>query len=276
MERPDQPRTWEEITPARATEMLELTRRIEERDHVKILRIVRSSKVALYRRDMSQGKWNEQNPQGLVLGPDGEVLGGQHRLLALIAARVTLHFWVTRNVPRSVQPCIDDVTKWSPADCGTFSNADIATARAIENRGPSISTSNVEALRITEKHEKAIRFVSEYLRPYRKGVTISPVRGAIARAWYARPDLESHLRLQEFCAVLASGRPNGPHDGAAISLRECLLGGRRKSKSSWETNKNQYLETETCLQAFLEKRDLTRKQVRAAKKELFLLPGEIE
>jgi hypothetical protein len=79
----------ERITPAIAKAML--CKNAQNRP-------ITQSLVNRYADEMRRGRWNT-NGQGIIFTPEGELLDGQHRLLALIAAGITLEMFVVRGVP---------------------------------------------------------------------------------------------------------------------------------------------------------------------------------
>ncbi|QLY33287.1 hypothetical protein H0264_14545 [Nocardia huaxiensis] len=79
-------------------------------------RPVRLARVQQYLDDMNAGRWRF-NGEAIKFAEDGQLLDGQHRLMAL--ARTTglvLPMLVVRNLPRDTQVTMDQGTKRSPAD----------------------------------------------------------------------------------------------------------------------------------------------------------------
>lgn len=62
--------------------------------------------VESFRRDMVAGAWRVNN-QGIGLGRDGGLYDGQHRLLAVVAAEVTVRMLVVRCLDESSRATID-------------------------------------------------------------------------------------------------------------------------------------------------------------------------
>lgn len=77
------------VTPAMAALWLK-----ESQHHNRSLNI---RLVKAYARDMAEGRW-VVNGQGLVFGPHGELLDGQHRLHAIVEAGVPIETLVTTNI----------------------------------------------------------------------------------------------------------------------------------------------------------------------------------
>jgi hypothetical protein len=78
----------ETITPAIATELLKRNTRN---------RGLSKGVIERYARDMREGRW-QVNGEALIIGVDGGLLNGQHRLYACIAAGVAFQSFVTRGV----------------------------------------------------------------------------------------------------------------------------------------------------------------------------------
>lgn len=89
--------TWKKVTPRIAASMLE---------HNANNRRLNPSTVKKYASDMTAGRW-EDNGQSIIMGPDEQLLDGQHRLHALIMAGVTLSFLVVRGVSEAARRTID-------------------------------------------------------------------------------------------------------------------------------------------------------------------------
>jgi hypothetical protein len=77
------------ITPDMAAELL------RGGDHNRSLN---QNWVTTLSRDMIAGRW-KLTPQGIVLDEDGKLLDGQHRLSAVVRAKVPAEFWVTEGAP---------------------------------------------------------------------------------------------------------------------------------------------------------------------------------
>ncbi|MFE3229868.1 hypothetical protein [Nocardia sp. NPDC059228] len=79
-------------------------------------RPVRLARVQQYLDDMTAGRWRF-NGESIKFDEDGQLLDGQHRLMALAhTAGLVLPMLVVRNLPRETQVTMDQGTKRSPAD----------------------------------------------------------------------------------------------------------------------------------------------------------------
>ena len=69
-------------------------------------RNIRKSAVNAYARDMTAGRW-VLNGEAIKFSSDGVLLDGQHRLLAVIAAKTAVRFLVVRGVSADAMVTID-------------------------------------------------------------------------------------------------------------------------------------------------------------------------
>jgi hypothetical protein len=104
---------WVHISPAMAAEWLE--RNVRNRP-------VSQDTVTSYARDMKAGNWVATH-QGIAFNDQSELIDGQHRLLAIIEANVTLLMMVTYALPSGVtesalttMDCVDRGRTRSVAD----------------------------------------------------------------------------------------------------------------------------------------------------------------
>jgi hypothetical protein len=98
--------TFEEITPALAGEWLELN---------KNNRTMKEGKIDAFARDMKSGNFQTTH-QGVAFNDQGELIDGQHRLMAIIRSNTPVVMQVTRGLPDEIKPTIDTGTKRSVAD----------------------------------------------------------------------------------------------------------------------------------------------------------------
>jgi len=98
----------EKVSPSLARKWLDKSESINQRG-------VRKARVEKLTHAILSGQWQVTH-QGIALSPDGEVLDGQHRLLAIIASGETVEVMVMRDVPGEVFHSIDTGASRSPAD----------------------------------------------------------------------------------------------------------------------------------------------------------------
>lgn len=126
-------------------------------------RPARLAAVAAYAEDMRNGDWRWTGDP-IRLGPGGVVLDGQHRLMAIIEAGVTLPFLVLEGLPMEAQENIDVVVPRRFSDVLALrgeanASALAALVRKVHEweRGARGSTGNVklthaQGLRVLDAH----------------------------------------------------------------------------------------------------------------------------
>lgn len=152
---------WEEITPARAKEMLE--------SNISNRRLTDST-VKTYARDMAEGRW-AVNGEAIQFASDGTLLNGQHRLSAIVLSGVTVPMLVIRGLPKRTQETMDAGKKRNAVDNFTLRGeshtrtlASIARKITLWERGDKSfrdATSPVELSETLEKHGELLRRSAE-------------------------------------------------------------------------------------------------------------------
>ncbi len=224
-------------------------------------------------RDILHGDYIPVPSQGIAFDPHGTLLDGQNRLKAIVLADKAVHLYVWFNVPTKCQQVMDrgkprtllDVTRLTGV-CGHLTNNRVATMRGMYTGNGPAKRTDAEETALLIRHADAISFADHYCRSNVRGVTISAVRGVVARAYYSA----DHERLGHFCNVLSTGiGRNG--DGTVVSLWKALVqqefGGGRKARE------RAFHVTERALSAYLKGERLSK--LFPAKKELFPLPEEV-
>lgn len=91
--------TWEWVTPAVATDWL---------GHNTGNRPIKASRVAFYARQMREGLWRHDNPDGAIcFDRNHRLRNGQHRLRAVEESGQTIGFLVTRGIDPALGDIID-------------------------------------------------------------------------------------------------------------------------------------------------------------------------
>ena len=116
----------ETITPARASQLLAMNVRN---------RNIRKNVVARYAQDMADGRWHF-NGAPILIGKDGTLYDGQHRLMAIVQSGCALQMVVMYGVAENAKYTIDSGTSRTPGDILTFAghseaNATAAVARIV-------------------------------------------------------------------------------------------------------------------------------------------------
>lgn len=89
---------WTLISPAIAEKWLNIPMKN---------RALSDTKVAEYAAEMKAGKWDQDNGETLKIGPNGQVIDGQHRLWGIIYSEVTLRLLVVFDVSEDSFSTID-------------------------------------------------------------------------------------------------------------------------------------------------------------------------
>lgn len=70
-------------------------------------RSVRRNRVSGYARDMAAGRWHPDTAEAIKFSPEGELLDGQHRLLACVDAKAPFTTLVAYGVPADAHYALD-------------------------------------------------------------------------------------------------------------------------------------------------------------------------
>lgn len=245
-------------------------------------RKMRRSVAERYARDMSAGCWKLTH-QGICFDDHGQLLDGQHRLLAITMADTSVMMMVTRGVPASSQLDMDQLAKRTVADAlqliGMDVNKDdIAICNAMKG-GLTAGGKTMTAEQMREfvlAHSGALAFARDLQSTKKKGITSASVAAAIARAWYT----EDHGRLQSFIDILKDGIPGEPvaDDSAALVLRQTLILhssiSATRSASTGSTRRAMYGRACRAIQAFCAREYV--KLIKTPTREIYRLPGEAD
>lgn len=181
-----------------------------------------------YARDMADGKWVSSH-QGIAFYDDGTLADGQHRLFAVTVYGKPIKMVVTTHVPRAAGGTIDQHTPRLAHDAIRIAGGDdwisrdiVALARVLLSKmGTNVhGRSIVEINDFVQKYGDSLRFAHDLGTNKRRHLTSSKVL-----ANYVCADLAGVPRdtLTRFADIMVHGEINGPHENAAIRLREYLL-----------------------------------------------------
>jgi hypothetical protein len=96
-------------------------------------RRLREDDIRAYARDMGAGAWNLTG-EAIKFAPDGTLLDGQHRLVAIIRAGVTVPIFVVRGIAPDSQRVMDTGLKRTASDALTISGESHTTVLAAASR----------------------------------------------------------------------------------------------------------------------------------------------
>lgn len=175
----------------------------------------RPFKVAAYARDMRAGAWAVGAGEPISFSIDGVLLNGQNRLLAVIAAGVTVRLTVARNVNPEAQDKMDN--------CAVRTGGDALALLGHKNTRWLAAAARL-ALRVEHHidqptiHEieqyvddnpgltTAVNFASSMVR---KHTDVPPAPASVAFMWFADVDPDA---AQEFWGGIIQARTDGPGD----------------------------------------------------------------
>lgn len=246
-------------------------------------RNVSQRRVALYSDMMKRGDWYKTNA-GIAIDEHGQLIDGQHRLLAVIKSDTPTEMLVVRNIPHNAQLVLDRPLIRAVHDQIAIKEGwevkpiHIAVAKQMVYSVGSDTQRNQEIAydmllmdKFYRKHHEAIEFaVWQFFRhtPV-KGISIAPVVAPVARAYYQH----SHERLTRFADVLATGLADQKGDGPAAVFRNWLLRGETQVRAKAE-RRLIYRKAEIALDAFLKGQNIQRLGSMTIDKELFPIPAE--
>lgn len=209
------------ITPEIAEEMLERNVRNRKPNRERIRMIT---------NDIKEGKWTE-SPSPISFDSDGNLLDGQHRLMAIRQAGIPVITSIAYDVHKDA--VIDKTLERSTGDSlymrglikQEMAHKDVI---AIVNR----YLDNIEGVNAKSVSDnKKAEFINRYERELNETILITgssklllsrkaAVRTAIFSAVVAGVDTE---KLREFCEVLNTGFMANPNQSAAVVLRNYLF-----------------------------------------------------
>jgi hypothetical protein len=187
----------EEISPKVAQEYLEAN---------KLNRKVTPVTVTAYARDMEQEKWRFTGAP-ISFDVDGNLLDGQHRLLAIIRSGTTQKFLVVRGLDTESRQAMDIGRKRSVADNlvmdhGFRNSSQVASAVRVILKwrlgklraGTSYRVTDAEVMDFAVENELALQEAAVYAQKLRRSM---PVSLAVATSGY----FETHRLDQEKAAI---------------------------------------------------------------------------
>lgn len=249
-------------------------------------RPVHDTWVSRYADRMARGDWMATD-SGVAFNWDGELMDGQHTLLALIKADRPVLLLVIRGLDPRAQLVMDQGIRRQVheqialREGWEVSPMHIAVAKAMVEGvgGPGaeqrrlVCTDAQLMERFYRRHHEAIEWtVAQFSHePFVRGVTIAPVEAPVARAYYTEP----HSQLMEFARIVVTGMSEHRSDQAAVALRNWLIAGRDKHRSQRTSGRGEvYRKTEIALQHFLKGLQLERLGQKQLAAELWPIPGE--
>lgn len=229
-------------------------------------------------RIISEGRWRLTH-NGIAFNCDGTLLDGQHRLMAIVEAGKPVKMNVTVGLPRDSVFAIDQGVQRTITDVGGsavgieqgITQAEAACARAMMNgitplyHGRRQMVTHEEMITFILRHRDAIAFAIASTPS--GAIKVAPVRGVLARAWYAgQVD-----RLAEFCEAARTQVASNPGDMAAPALAK-FINGRPDITHHRVGRIELYGKAECAVRAFLARRPVSK--LYQVESEQFPLPEE--
>lgn len=249
------------ITPKKAQEYL---------DHNRGNRKLRDGVVEKYQADMESNHWTEC-PVPITFYENGDIADGQHRLWAIVLAKIPQYFFICRglkkesglNIDTNIPRTIVDNARISGTD-PNLSNELVALAQfykaGTRNR---VTVSNAHRLEIVDRYREPCMWAISN-GPKGRGYRNSPILAAVARA-YAHGETEE--RLREFAKVLTSGFAQSTEDSSAIALRNYIIG--HEFKAFGIDGREFFLKVQNVIKYFTQRRPLNI--VKIVKEEVYPL-----
>ena len=238
-----------DITPGKANELLCLNTNN---------RNMRRSRVDLYTKDMINGNW-KANGMPIVIGSDGELKDGQHRLQACVKSKKTLKNTLVVYLPKNQANCFDIGATRNTKDIAMFSgmsdapiyrsfNIYAAVNNAVNGAKNVASCSKLEILNKIQAHTDACEFIL-YNIIHKKGAQStrlikSAITAAVFNAFLNGYDL---TKLENFCNVFTSGIAKEDQDVVIIKLRDLTIS---MADSSREVRHDLYLKAQYALKCY--------------------------
>jgi hypothetical protein len=195
-------------------------------------RHIRKTRVELYLRDILAGRW-PVNGETLVFAPDGDLLQGQHRLMACVQAGVAFESYIIGDIPEDYRWSFDsglsrtvgDVLGFVGESNATNLGAAITVAWKITTNGTLHSGGGYPYPTRSDLNEYLARnldirdSVKAGERAAKSPVRMTPSIAAGLHHLFAQVDADA---ADDFFARLASGADLAP-DNAVLVLRNVLL-----------------------------------------------------
>lgn len=255
-----------EISPSKAKSILEM--QPQNRRPIR-------SKVLAYSQLMLAGRWQENHPQGLIFNAEGELINGQHRLLAVIESGRTIKFFCTFNASNDAKILLDTNTPRRIDQTGKILGMQTTSTAIAITRALYYQIGNIKSLRpqipaeiLLEKfkeNEAAITFAAQ--RTAKNSIVAAPIRVVLARAYLSH----DHEKLLSFIKTLDSGFDEGDAN-TAIALRNMYLNASTKKINAAAFKLDLFQKSIFAVHSFL--KGEKPKTLKNATQQYFLLKNE--
>lgn len=157
--------------------------------------------------NMLKGSWR-RSPQPICFDVNGKLIDGQHRMLALIMANLTLPFFVVRNVPVESADHIDcgrprnilDRLKIGHKELFWISQSDTSIANILSYCWRSMMPTQDEKAKWLLQHQEALMWIDSTYTAREHGFRKAAIRAAIMEAYENGVDQQL---LIDLCNIMA-------------------------------------------------------------------------
>ena len=217
------------ITPYLAKQMLETNTAINRR--------VSDRTVAKYASEMQKGQWIEDNGEFIKFDKRGQLIDGQHRLLAVVKSNCTIRMWVTKDVDERAFLTIDTGLPRSISAIVGISGITMASQKT------SIIRSLIRYRNFSTSDKFAVPTATDVIRLYNEEKNlideVTHIANALAkRNAIAIPEsiiggflallIQKHPIIEDFFIELMTGR--NITNNAVYLLRERIISASSNSK----------------------------------------------
>jgi hypothetical protein len=227
------------MTPALAMQLMAQTQEVLDRDpEAKINRSLKPDRVALYTRDMLNGRW-VATAEPVSLDSEGAVLNGQHRLRACIASNVSFPCTIATNVNRAAFEVFDsgasrlhaDGLKIAGEKNALLLSATLSYLRKYEtgNMGSNTKISNMELNEVLERHP-GVRNHVQIVASFEKGLKVAACSTVSYLGALVDPQLAG-----EFMFKLKTGGGNIRRNDPSVIMSRTFIAGVQSARGTSET-----------------------------------------
>ena len=204
-------------------------------------------RVDVYKNDMINGRW-KQNGIPIIIGDDGILKDGQHRLSACIRSGITLKNQLVIIMPQKQANCYDiglarsvkDIALLEGFDDILLKNNSIASMMnyCIKNGMKVDAPPKMMTIEYIEKYHDACQWVYDnFLKKSAKfiGLSSAGTAAAVLNAYLNQYPLS---KLEMWCDILINGIPTNEKDFGILRYRDYLLtacggSGSRKQRDTY-------------------------------------------
>lgn len=208
-------------------------------------RQVRPSAVMSLTKKILSGQWEPDIPDHIAFYEDGTLANGQHRLLAIERANISVKTKVDYDIPKSAAICIDTGKSRTFSDNVKILTGETFYTKKLSNvmracfAGGSKLT-HEDHLKIANRYKGQILTLIELFSKSKSFVSSTNMMAAVFLAYMSGVDYDT---LYKFIEILNSGRAYYDKDETVIMLRDKLLfetNGRRKSSGVYQSDIKKY------------------------------------